>query len=436
MDYKQKFDEIKTLKPRKRGFEFEKLILKICEDQNILLTNSYKTADNEQQIDGAIEVHSRIFLIEAKWEKTATLAASKLFSFLGKVNSKIEGTLGVFISYNTLNDNIISSVRNGLRQTCIVIHGEDNIFDLIEKKVAINDFIWYTFQQASTMNRCYSNTSEYQSLPRKNGKTQNSGWQTIVSCLLDQTITVQFSIILQQSAPSIKLSKNTLNIFNVAQTDYLKQQKYDILVNFCLDNETDYFISQLVDKLKSRHWKDYTKFSFLEKIKNHKSTIINKIAKTDKIEITKIALIHLKENLGSYDEENTASMLINFLFETYTNKGLLRLAQDYLIIYCDKGRSNKFLQKQIANKIFKKLEREKVDIWNSIKITIINQLELRKREEYLYPSWIFSGNDQKLNTISFVKAKFKLILDELAIDENILSEEYDKILISPKVITN
>jgi hypothetical protein len=99
-----KFKQISESKPRRRGIQFERLFYEVFERENILLERSYFNEDGSQQIDGAIEINNRIFLTEVKWEETKTLAASKLYSFLGKINSKIEGTLGLFISYNELGD--------------------------------------------------------------------------------------------------------------------------------------------------------------------------------------------------------------------------------------------------------------------------------------------------------------------------------------------
>ena len=122
-----RFNKIKKLKPTRRGLLFERLLYEIFDDQNILLERSYKNEDGSQQIDDAVEINKRIFIIEVKWEKTETIAASKLYSFLGKINSKIEGTLGIFISYNELGDNFINSIRAGIKQNCILVHGKENL---------------------------------------------------------------------------------------------------------------------------------------------------------------------------------------------------------------------------------------------------------------------------------------------------------------------
>ena len=132
MSYRKAYDRINLLPPVNRGNEFEKLFNKICEDAGILIFYRFRTSDTEQEIDGAVLIYSRVFLLEAKWEDEKTLAASKLYSILGKINSKIDGTLGIFISHNELKENFINAFRNGIKQNCILIHGKSNIEDIID----------------------------------------------------------------------------------------------------------------------------------------------------------------------------------------------------------------------------------------------------------------------------------------------------------------
>ncbi len=426
MKYLSKFEEIEKLKPKKRGFEFEKLVNKICEDRGILLSNSYKTADSEQQIDGAIEIKSKIFLVESKWEKSSTLAASKLFSFIGKINSKIDGTLGLFISYNELSDNFISVVRNGLKQTCIVIHGKDNIMDIIEEKIDIEDFIWYAFQEASTKNRESVNTSEFQSLPKKVGnqskKIVDTRWNNISSYLLDSTPPDIFSTKLESFYhKDIELSKKTLNLFPVVYTNSLRQEKYSILIKKCLSEESADFKELVIAKLCSKQWKNYVKYSFLESIEEE----FDEIEPKSKNEIIKNAISLLEANLGNYDEENNASELIQFLFKQLNEDDLKKLANAYLIIYCDSSRKDKFLQKRIANRIFKKLEDLGINIFNAVRPTIISKLIDTKRDEYIFAD---DDDDEKIkaHTIKQLFWKYGKVLDKQK-HKQILNKEYDKI---------
>lgn len=111
------------------GREFEKLIQDILDSEKILLKRGYHTNDNKaEQIDGVIEVYNRIILLEVKWENSK-IAASSLFSFIGKIENKFEGTIGLFVSRNKLSENFIKATRKGRRQNVVVIDGNcvDNL---------------------------------------------------------------------------------------------------------------------------------------------------------------------------------------------------------------------------------------------------------------------------------------------------------------------
>ena len=73
---KQEFiDRFETLKKytkdtqllQQRGRDFEELINNIFQEEKVLLRKGFHTDDNKsEQIDGAIEIDNRIFLIETK----------------------------------------------------------------------------------------------------------------------------------------------------------------------------------------------------------------------------------------------------------------------------------------------------------------------------------------------------------------------------------
>lgn len=66
-DFTAKFEKISQLDPKMRGLLFERLFYEIFESHKILLEKSFKNDDGSQQIDGAVEINNRIFLVEIKW---------------------------------------------------------------------------------------------------------------------------------------------------------------------------------------------------------------------------------------------------------------------------------------------------------------------------------------------------------------------------------
>lgn len=110
---------------QQRGRDFEDLLNDVFASETILLSKGYHSSDHKsEQIDGAVEHNNRIFLVEMKWVES-NLAASALYAFIGKIENKFSGTLGIFISKKVLSDNFINALNKGRRQSVIVIHGED-----------------------------------------------------------------------------------------------------------------------------------------------------------------------------------------------------------------------------------------------------------------------------------------------------------------------
>lgn len=79
----------------KRGFAFERLINELLKIENLKPSFSYKATG--EQIDGMFEFKNRFFHIECKWE-SKPICASNFYSLHGKMNGKLVGSLGIFIS--------------------------------------------------------------------------------------------------------------------------------------------------------------------------------------------------------------------------------------------------------------------------------------------------------------------------------------------------
>ena len=261
MSYREKYDQIKNEKPRARGFAFERLINKIFDDKGILVSPSYKTAENAQQIDGAIRLNSKIFLLEAKWEKTETLAASKLYSFLGKINSKIEGTLGIFISYNSLSDNFLQAVRNGLRQNCIIIHGEKNIEDIIDEKVDVAEYLTYLFEQVSIKGYVSLDTSTFHEMPQSGPSTNKANlWEKISRILIDASQGKQEMVVAlsEGDVNAEELSSKALNIFPGINKDPTTLEKFTEVLTKCTETDEQSVIDEILEKLDNKRWEKYS----------------------------------------------------------------------------------------------------------------------------------------------------------------------------------
>lgn len=399
-----KFEKIKKYTARRRGLRFERLLYEIFEHDNILLEKSYKNKEGSQQIDGAIEIKNRIFLVEAKWEKSKTLAASKLYSFLGKINSKIEGTLGVFISYNELGKNFIDSTRAGIKQNCIIIHGKDNIIPIINGDISIADYIWYIYQQASTRNRMSIPVSEFKSIPlSKNQSPESSKWKEVYEALISGDTTGDFEIKLDDNYDYIeKLPEKTITLYPILNKNKDTTIKLNYLIKSIIDKDSDKFASSLLSKLETSHWIKYADEYILDKVK------VFRLSQKKADKITEKVIKYLRDNDGQWVEENKASLVIDFLFEHLSDESKTKVICAYSTIYCDTSRRSNYPQKMFADKIFSQINSKKR--WKAIRDEVVEMIERYKEDEN-----IFSDDTDEKNkkfVIRRIEQKFAKIIDQ------------------------
>ena len=145
---------------KKRGNQFEDLVLELFAEETILRKKSYHTSDGKsEQIDGALVIGEVRALLEIKWVNSG-LAASELYAFLGKVEGKFIGTIGIFISREELSPNFLKSLRSGRRQSVIVIHGED-VDCIFEPDFPINDYLVATIDHLSYDNQFHLPANDF-----------------------------------------------------------------------------------------------------------------------------------------------------------------------------------------------------------------------------------------------------------------------------------
>ncbi len=359
----------------------------------------------------AVLIYSKVFLLEVKWESEETLAASKLYSFLGKINSKIEGTLGIFISYNELKENFIKAFRNGIRQNCILIHGEENIEHIIDKKVDIKDFLEYCFVLASTKNRADISTSEFIVLPDKSKyisreiETSQSNWLEIYKKLTETVPQSDFAVALDDLySRELNLSEKSVNVYNTLNLNHSVQEKLEILIVKLVENEKDEFTSVIVAKFKNGHWKRFAHERFCEVLQESNLSI----EQVDRELITENVL----QVLGSdWELENKACYVLDIYYDQLTVNERKKLIIKFLNIYCDKNREERFKQKQFSNKLFSSFENGYFSIVKDKLIDTISEIKqstsiyendaalLRKytfdRFESTYEK-VFKDNDQDI----------------------------------------
>jgi hypothetical protein len=188
----KRFEELEKIGPdpdgpvaRTRGNDFENLLLDLFQAYDVLLRRSFHTADNKrEQIDGAIRLEGRIALVEAKWTKES-VAASELYAFLGKVEGKFTGTIGVFVSRTPLGQNFVGALRAGRRQSIIVIHGDDVPF-LFRSDFALLDYLRECLHHVSIDNEPHLPARGFLATKEQRAESEASSKKEQISALLEE----------------------------------------------------------------------------------------------------------------------------------------------------------------------------------------------------------------------------------------------------------
>jgi hypothetical protein len=95
---------------RKRGKTLERIIHDVLKLENLDSKTSYRPEGEE--IDGSFVLDGRFFLLEAKWYSDP-LPASYIYAFKGKVDGKLIGTIGVFLSMSGYSEQAAEALRRG-----------------------------------------------------------------------------------------------------------------------------------------------------------------------------------------------------------------------------------------------------------------------------------------------------------------------------------
>lgn len=127
-----------------RGRIFEKILRAMFEDAGLEPRLSYRPKGEE--IDGAIWFEGRTILIEAKWTK-GSHPASSIYQFKGKVDGKLSGTLGLFISMSGFSSDAVDALVAGKELNLILADGDD-IRTLVDSTLSVSDALRRKLREA------------------------------------------------------------------------------------------------------------------------------------------------------------------------------------------------------------------------------------------------------------------------------------------------
>ncbi|WP_323778708.1 restriction endonuclease [Leisingera sp.] len=128
-EIRKEYEDLKNLSAdadgnakRRRGYDFERLLNKLLVLDNMEPRTGYKPAG--EQIDGSFYLDGRIYLLEAKWHADP-LPASTLYQFKGKVDGKLAGTIGIFISMSGYAEDAVDALILGKALNIILLDQRD-----------------------------------------------------------------------------------------------------------------------------------------------------------------------------------------------------------------------------------------------------------------------------------------------------------------------
>ena len=130
---------------RKRGLHFERALYYLLASEGLMPRTSFRPKSEE--IDGAFELAHRYFLLEAKWE-AKPVRLKELDALYGKVERKLSGTLGVFISMSGYSRGAVDSHLKS-KPLKIVLFGERDMDACFETNVGFKIVLTAKLRAAS-----------------------------------------------------------------------------------------------------------------------------------------------------------------------------------------------------------------------------------------------------------------------------------------------
>ena len=346
-----------------RGRQFEKITLKLFQLENLLKRGSYHTSDNKsEQIDGALNIDGIRALLEVKWVNSG-LAASDLYAFLGKVEGKFTGTIGIFISREELSDNFLKSLRAGRRQSVIVIHGQDVDF-LFKPDFPVAEYIQSVIDYVSYDNRYHLSAEEFLAKRKRLKSKKKKIHEYLRKSLEDKDYTNIIYEWVEKLNPNdaVELLQQLIKIYlslseQAGLTPIIKKNLIELceeLLKILPQKGTRadryYFDELSIDFISS------ALIDFIE----HFSARFKFVSKDFREKFCKRLQKQWKKTLGDYYAENTLSIITEYIWDWLNNE-----TEDFLVkiflSFIESGRRSKFPQMQLAQKILRKSTPDETD---------------------------------------------------------------------------
>lgn len=137
---------------QKRGYAFEKFLVKMARFYELKVTEAFKIKGT--QIDGTIKYDGENYSIEAKWHDRQ-LSDEPLLAFCRKQEINMHGR-GIFISTNGFTEGALSMLERGSVKNTVLMDGED-IALILNEMLSLPEALEKKIHAAQTRGEFYIN---------------------------------------------------------------------------------------------------------------------------------------------------------------------------------------------------------------------------------------------------------------------------------------
>lgn len=141
---------------QRRGRKFESILTALLQEEHLVPRLQYRSSGEE--VDGSFVLGERTFLLEAKWRRDR-IQASALYAFKGKVDGKLVGTIGVFVSMSGYSDDAMDALMRGKDLNVVLFDGKD-VDVCMEGRVGFKKVLAYKLRLAAEEGLVYAPSEE------------------------------------------------------------------------------------------------------------------------------------------------------------------------------------------------------------------------------------------------------------------------------------
>ncbi len=139
-----------------RGYALEKLLKDLFALYDMDPKASFKITG--EQIDGAFTFNNEEYLLEAKWRNDLT-AIADLDAFSGKLQRRLENTLGLFISINGFSPDAVNAFSHG-RKLMLLMDGTD-MAAVLEDRITLPELLMRKKRAAAQYGNIYLTYTDF-----------------------------------------------------------------------------------------------------------------------------------------------------------------------------------------------------------------------------------------------------------------------------------